>query len=85
VRHAGDRPALRQIGGLFVPPPELEPTSLEPSIELRYRIGAIKRVQQRVGERVRPPEILRAPRYVGDRMIVGERADQVDRIRCPLP
>ena len=51
-----DRSALREIGRLLIPAPELEAAPLKPVMDLRDRIRAILRVQQRVGERIRLPK-----------------------------
>src|SRR5215831_19791251 len=75
VWHPRDSPALRQIRSLLDPAPERQPAPLQPGVELRHGIGAILRVQQCVGERVRIGEILCPLRYAADRMIRGQRTD----------
>ena len=44
-----DRPALGKVSRLLVPAPEFEAAKREPIVNLRHGIGAILRVQQRVG------------------------------------
>ena len=80
VRRAVDRAALRKIGRLLVPAPEFEAAALEPVVNLRHGIGAILGVQQRVGERVGPREILRPFHDAGDRMVGGQRLNRLPKI-----
>ena len=80
MRRAIDRSALRKIGRLLVPAPELEAAPLEPIVNLRHGIGAILRVQQRVGERVGPGEILRPFHDASDRMVDRQRLNRLAKI-----
>src|SRR5580692_11994054 len=69
MRRAIDRAALRKVGRLLVPAPEIEAASFQPIVNLRHGIGAILWVQQCVSERVRPCEVLRPFDYASDRMV----------------
>ena len=84
MRRAVDRSALRKIGRLLVPAPELEAAPLEPVVNLRHGIGAVLRVQQRVGERVGSREILRPFHDAGDRMVDGQRLNRLAQDRAGL-
>ena len=77
MRRVLDRSALRKVGRLLVPAPKFEAASLEPVVKLRHGIGAILGVQQRVGERVGPCEILRPFHDAGDRMVDGQRLNRL--------
>ena len=80
MRRVIDRPALRKVGRLLVPAPELEAATLEPIVNLRHGIGAILRVQQRVGERVGSCKVLRPLHDASDRMVDWQRLNRLPKI-----
>src|SRR3984885_3388569 len=80
MRRAVDRPALRKVGRLLVPAPELEAAPLEPVVNLRHGIGAILWVQQRIGERVGSCKVLRPLHDAGDRMVDWQRLNRLAEI-----
>ena len=73
MRRAIDRPTLGKIGRLLVPAPKFDAAPLEPVVELWHGVGAILGVEQRVGERVGPREILRPFHDAADRVVDGQR------------
>ena len=82
MRRVLDRAALGKVGRLLVPAPELEAATLEPVVKLRHGIGALLWVQQRVGERVRPREVLRPFHDAGDRMVDWQRLNRLAQDRA---
>ena len=80
MRRVLDRAALRKVGRLLVPAPKLEAATLEPIVNLRHGIGALLRVQQRVGERVGLREILRPFHDASDRMVDRQRLNRLPKI-----
>ncbi len=81
MRRARKCPALWEIGRLLIPAAKLEAAPLKPVMDLRDGKGAVPRVQQRVGERIRLTEILRSLFDARDWMVGGERTD--DRGEVP--
>jgi hypothetical protein len=73
MRRFLDRAALRKVGRLLVPAAKFEAASLEPIVKLRHGIGAVLGVQQRIGERVWPCEVLRPFQDASDRMVNWQR------------
>ena len=71
---------MRKVGRLLVPAPKLEAATLEPIVNLRHGIGAILRVQQRVGKRVGLRKVLRPFHDASDRMVDRQRLNCLPKI-----
>jgi len=80
MRRVLDRSALGKVGSLLVPASELEAAKLEPIVDLRHGIGAVLRVQERVGERVGLCEILRPFHNGCYRMVDRQRLNRLPKI-----
>jgi hypothetical protein len=80
VRCVLNRAALRKVGRLLVPAAKSEAAKLEPIVKLRHGIGAVLGVQQRIGERVWPREVLRPFHDARDRMVDWQRLNRLPKI-----
>ena len=82
VRCAGGVPSMpqqRTVGSLSHPAAETQPAAVEKLEKLRHRVGAVLRVQQRVGQRRLAPEVRRVAQQASERMLRRqflERSDQ---------
>ena len=72
--------AVRAVGRLPDPPAERQPSRCEEIEQLRDRIGAVLRVQQRIGERRLVPEVRRLAQQRCQRMSGRQRAERGDEI-----